>query len=395
MSSGIKLTNEEFLQKLKDKNIPYIPLEEYKNGNTKIKWLCHKHSTHIFEMRPRAIFDGQGCPYCSGNKLLVGYNDCWTTRPDIAIWLKNSEDGYLHFCQSHQKVFWICPICGTEIYKDFHSVSQHGLACHVCGDGVSYPEKIVISMLRQLKIGYIYNKPRPWSNKKRYDFYLPDYNAIIETHGCQHYEHGFSSVITHKSKRKIRTLEEEQSNDVYKKELALANNIKHYIELDCRESELNYIKTSVLDSVLNNLFDLSKVDWIKCELDTHKTFFADVLHCWNDGIRNSVDIAKMLNLDRHTVQKYLKVATEHNLCDYNSEKGRRNGREKAFALARKKVICVETKQIFNSIQDAADFLGVAHQSIASVCRGERKTCCGHHWMFYDEYLNLINEGVAI
>ena len=393
MSSGIKLTNEEFLQKLKDKNIPYVPLEEYKNGNTKIKWLCHKHPTHIFEMRPRAIFDGQGCPYCSGNKLLTGYNDCWTTRPDVANMLKNPEDGYTHFCKSHEKVFWICPNCGNEILKSFDAVTTYGLACPICGDGVSYPEKIVISMLNQLKINFIYNKPQSWSDKKRYDFYLLDYNMIIETHGNQHYAHGFSSTNSIKTKKNARTLEEEQMNDSYKRELAFSNNIKYYIELDCRESELNYIKNSIINSELNYLFDLSKVDWIQCELDTHKTFFMDVLNYWNNGIRNSVDIAKLLNLDRHTVQKYLKVAASHSMCDYNPEEGRKNGREKAFALARKKVICVETKQIFNSIQDVADFLGVTHQSVASVCRGERKTCCGYHWMFYDDYL-LLNEGVA-
>lgn len=386
MSSGTKLTNEEFLQKLKDKNIPYIPLEEYKGSNVKIKWLCYKNSLHIFEMRPRAIFDGQGCPYCSGNKLLVGYNDCWTTRPDIAVWLKNPEDGYSHFCNSHKKVYWLCPNCGNEIYKDFHSVSQRGLACSVCGDGVSYPEKIIISMLNQLKIGYIHDKPRPWSDKKRYDFYLPDYNLIIETHGNQHYAHGFSSINSKKTKNKTRTLEEEQINDFYKRELAFTNNIKHYIELDCRESELGYIKNSIINSELNCLFDLSKVDWIQCELDTHKTFFIDVLNHWNSGIRNSVDIAKLLNLDRHTVQKYLKVAASHSMCDYNSEEGLKNGREKAYAVNCRKVVCTETKQIFNSIKDAAFFAKVTYQGISSACRGEQETSGGYHWIYYDEYL---------
>lgn len=391
MSSGIKLTNEEFLQRLKDKNIPYIPLEEYKNGNTKIKWLCNKHSTHVFEMRPRAIFDGQGCPYCSGNKLLVGYNDCWTTRPDIATMLKNPEDGYSHFCKSHEKVFWICPNCRNEIYKDFHSVSQYGLACSVCGDGVSYPEKIVISILNQLKINFIYNKPQPWSNKKRYDFYLLDYNMIIETHGNQHYACGFSSVNSIKTKNKARTLEEEQLNDSYKRELAFTNNIKRYIELDCRESELGYIKNSIINSELSCLFDLSKVDWIQCELDTHKTFFMDVLNCWNNGVRNSVDIAKLLNLDRHTVQKYLKVAASHSMCDYNPEEGLKNGREKACAANCRKVICIDTKQIFDSIKDAAIFAKVTYQGISSACRGKQETSCGYHWAYYDEYLKQIKE----
>lgn len=389
-----KLTNEEFLQKLKDKNIPYVPLEEYKGCDAKIKWLCNKHEMHIFEMRPRAIVDGQGCPYCSGNKLLVGYNDCWTTNPDIAIMLKNPEDGYAHFCQSHKKVCWICPNCGNEIYKDFHHVSQYGLACPICSDGVSYAEKFVISMLNQLEINFIYNKPQAWSNKKRYDFYLLDYNIIVETHGIQHYAHSFSSFNSDKTKKKVRTLEEEQINDAYKRELAFANNIKSYIELDCKESELIYIKNSIINSELNHLFDLSQVDWIQCELDTRKTFVMDVLHYWNSGVRNSVDIAKLLNLDRHTVQKYLKVAALHSMCDYNPKEGLKNGREKAYILACKKVICIETKQVFNSIQDAADFIGCKHQLISSVCRGERKTAYGYHWMFYDDYLKQ-KQGVII
>ena len=354
--------------------------------------VCNNDNRHIFEMRSRAIFgENQGCPYCSGNKLLVGYNDCWTTRPDIAIWLKNSEDGYSHFCQSHKKVFWICPCCGAEIYKDFHMVSTYGLACPICGDGISYPEKIIISMLNQLKVNYIYDKPRPWSNKKRYDFYLTDYNIIIETHGEQHYKHGFDSISSYKTTKKCRTLEDEQLNDIYKKELALINNVAHYIELDCRKSELDYIKNSILKSELYYLFDLSNVDWIKCELDTRKTLFLDVLNCWNDGVDNTVDIAKLLNLDRHTVQKYLKVAASHNLCNYNPEEGRKNGREKAYSLARKKVICIETQEIFNSIQDVANIFCVAYQTISSVCRGERKTSCGYHWMFYEDYLKQIKE----
>ena len=43
-----KLTNEEFLQKLKDSDIKYIPLEEYNGTDTKIKWMCYKDKFHIF-----------------------------------------------------------------------------------------------------------------------------------------------------------------------------------------------------------------------------------------------------------------------------------------------------------------------------------------------------------
>lgn len=38
---------------------------------------------------------GHGCPYCHGNhKILKGYNDMWTTNPELASLLANPEDGY-------------------------------------------------------------------------------------------------------------------------------------------------------------------------------------------------------------------------------------------------------------------------------------------------------------
>ena len=41
-------TNEEFLQDLKDNNILFVPLEEYKGANVKIEWRCHMNKNHIY-----------------------------------------------------------------------------------------------------------------------------------------------------------------------------------------------------------------------------------------------------------------------------------------------------------------------------------------------------------
>lgn len=59
-------------------------------------------------------------------------------------------------------------------------------------------------------------------HKLRFDFYLPDYNIIIETHGEQHYKDC--------SDRFGFTLEEQQNRDLYKKNFCINNNIK-YVEI--------------------------------------------------------------------------------------------------------------------------------------------------------------------
>ena len=49
----------------------------------------------------------------------------------------------------------------------------------------------------------------------------------------------------------------------------------------------------------------------------------------------------------------------------------------------KKVLCIETGQIFLSTNDIERILGLNQSSIGKCCRGERKTCGGYHWQYVD------------
>jgi hypothetical protein len=53
-------------------------------SDSKQKWLCPK-SGHVYEMRIASrTSQGSGCPYCSGNKVLKGFNDLATVNPELA-----------------------------------------------------------------------------------------------------------------------------------------------------------------------------------------------------------------------------------------------------------------------------------------------------------------------
>ena len=56
----------------------------------------------------------------------------------------------------------------------------------------------------------------------------------------------------------------------------------------------------------------------------------------------------------------------------------------------KKVLCVETGEIFNSVRQAAEFYHISHQAISRVCRGERKITAGKHWKYIEGENNDIN-----
>ena len=53
--------------------------------------------------------------------------------------------------------------------------------------------------------------------------------------------------------------------------------------------------------------------------------------------------------------------------------------------ASKKVINLDTGEIFNTLTDAAEKYNISRQMIGKVCNGHNKTAKGFHWMFLDDY----------
>ena len=53
------------------------------NSDIKVWWICPKGHEYLAGICHRNV--GTGCPICCGKKVLVGYNDLATLRPDIAL----------------------------------------------------------------------------------------------------------------------------------------------------------------------------------------------------------------------------------------------------------------------------------------------------------------------
>lgn len=47
----------------------------------------------------------------------------------------------------------------------------------------------------------------------------------------------------------------------------------------------------------------------------------------------------------------------------------------------KKIVCLETGQIFRTVREAAKEVNLTPGSISSACHGKSKTCGGYHWKF--------------
>lgn len=75
------------------------------------EWVCSKNDLHIWKARVSSrTHGGNGCPYCSGHKVLKGYNDLATTHPELeAEWApKNTKSLYEVSAGSHYRAEWVC-----------------------------------------------------------------------------------------------------------------------------------------------------------------------------------------------------------------------------------------------------------------------------------------------
>lgn len=60
----------------------------------------------------------------------------------------------------------------------------------------------------------------------------------------------------------------------------------------------------------------------------------------------------------------------------------------------KKVVCLETKEIFDSLEEAGRAKGIASGSISCCCNGRKlKQTGGYHWKFYDDYINMTEDEI--
>ena len=52
-----------------------------------------------------------------------------------------------------------------------------------------------------------------------------------------------------------------------------------------------------------------------------------------------------------------------------------------------RVICLETKEVFDSIKSASIKYKIESANIGACCRDKRTTAGEYHWMYYEDYLS--------
>lgn len=349
-----------------------------------------------------------GCNVCSNMKVLKGCNDLWTTHPHIAKLLKNREDGYEVSYGSQKSKIFVCQNCGWEKPYKIKNIVNGNFSCDKCGDGISYPSKFIRAFLDQINEEYISEYNPKWAfikednynsklkGKKKYDIYLPNKYEVWEIHGIQHYED-----VKKRFGTKSKNLEDEQTNDKIKMDLAKENFLK-YIAIDARYSQMEYIKNSLINLPETQRYNLTNIDWLKCHEYACNSLVKVVCDLWSNGIKNTERISNVMKLSLNTVVKYLKQGGELGWCDYNVQTALENRKKNSLEQM---LICIKAKRRkiiqltpdnefikeWDSIEKAKNVLGL--NNIVGCCKNKYgcRTSGGFKWMYKEDYENNIKE----
>lgn len=335
---------------------------------------------YIGEMYEYQITANVGCQACANRIIVKGLNDIATTNPEYIKYFVDINDAYKYSRSANRKIRVKCPDCGHKKQMTINTLTNTGFSCNKCGDGISYPEKFTLNLLEQLNLTFETRRRFDWSKGKEYDFYISSLNMIIETHGLQHYEESYIRMKNNK-----RSLKEEKENDRFKEELAKENGIKYYVVLDCRESSVEWIRKSIINSEINKLFNLDEIKWDECALIANSSRLKKACELWNEGL-GTAKISELLKINQGTVINYLHKGTKLNLCNYINVKKPRI------------VIVYDLNQkelgVFDSINQLAreseKYFGVklSTGAISNVCHGVGKTYKGFKFAFKECYQSI-------
>lgn len=374
---------------------------KYNGYKNKMNFIHHVKDgrSHILSSSISRVMSDSACPVCSGKQVAKGFNDIATLDPEIASWFANKEETYIYTCNSNVKIEFICPTCKHHMVKNLNQISKdRDLRCPICKDGISYPNKFIFNSLLQIvdKLDFLDREYNPdWceftykdnTRKGIYDIYfgINGKQYIIEMDGSFHNKDNQMSG---------QTVEESRYIDYQKDLLAKEHNINvirinsDYIDI---KNRYEYIRENVRTSELKNILPLHLIDFDKSDIKSQSSLLVESCKLWDKGYRAS-EIVEELHIHKCRVSEYLKVGQKYGLChNYSSY-------ESTIRSHGKRVVCVNTSEIFDTIKEAEEYYGV--NGIGNCCEGkshsagkDKETNKKLYWLFYKDYEKMSREDI--
>ena len=206
---GVKLTNEDFLERLKITNPDVKPLEPYVNRNTKIKYKCACNG--IYEMKAGHLLDGHKCKKCGDKASHI--KQALTQEEFVQRMSEINPNLQIvgKYVNSETKVECFCLKCKTS-HTALASSLLKGKGCKKCGtaEAVKKTRKSHSEFMKEVAIAnpnveilgeYVGgHNPISFRCKKCNEVRSANPCDLIKGHGCipcSYKERGLRRIKTH------------------------------------------------------------------------------------------------------------------------------------------------------------------------------------------------------
>lgn len=351
----------------------------YKDNLKWYKYICNKCGWDNGQIEECLLLRGTGCSCCNNQIAVLGINTIFDKEPWMIKYV-GERIAKTYAPRSRKKVNVKCPECGRmkniTIYQIY---DNHSIGCS-CSDGVSYPNKFALNMLEQLKINFKSEYCPEWIKPKKYDYFftINDKSYILELDGEFHYKNNEISGQTMKESEKI---------DNYKDKLAIKHNIE-VIRIDCNykgKDRFEYIKNNILSSMLKEIFNLTKIDWNKCnEFALSNLVKVACEYKRNNPKLTTTQIGKYMNLSQTCINRYLREGSKLGWCKYNPQMEAYQNYKKAIKKISKKVYQYDLQgNLVNEWVSATECgrNGFTQSGVSMCCLHKLKTHKGYKWSY--------------
>ena len=347
------------------------------------KYHCNKCGAELWIIEDVLLKQKCGCSCCRGLTVIKGINDIATTHPHLVKYFVNIEDAYTHTYNSDNYIYAKCIDCGNKKRMRISNLHNKGFNCSACGDGFSYPNKFMFNLLQQLGVKFINEYSPSWINKKRYDFYIPSKKLIIEMDGGFHNKDNNLSGQTAKQSKQI---------DNYKDKLAEQHDLK-VVRIDCDYYDITYrfdfIKNNIINSKLNEIFNLNNINWEKCNKCSNNNIMKNVCNLYNNN-KSISEINRLTNISVSCIRSYLKRGEKLNICNYKPKKIE----TRKIDVYDKNEVYIGTYKNASYIErNSIDLFGIKFTrcNIINVCKGKAKEHKGYIFKFSDKTEETVEE----
>ncbi|QDJ97465.1 hypothetical protein PALS1_031 [Staphylococcus phage PALS_1] len=267
-----------------------------------------------------SLLNGSGCAYKSSQRIYEG-NSLYSIESLRPYIVDVEEAKTISKGGNKYKIKVKCIECQKEKLMTPYKLSTRGFFCELCDKGASYPENFFKSYLKVKGIKYEYQKVFKDLPDRRFDFYLPESNTVIETHGIQHYKESGNWDF-----------KETQNSDQIKKEYCQKHNI-NLVVIDSSKSNFQFMKNTINKTEELEPIQDNEVNLILQNIEEIRNYPVKKIIDMNKKGKNTKEIENELDVPQATV---LNILNRHNLS----------------AKRKKAVRCRTTGEEFESIVEA-------------------------------------------